>query len=168
MYRNKVGSIEGIGAFIMVFVAVIVALSLLTGGITDGVGKVTSTVELKNYSFTAPAAGSSTTLPYQAIYGTVSVINGTGAVFVVPATNYTLTNYYNSNGQLVTLFESKAGAGGWQSKTVNISATTAEPFGYDTNSGGRTMAGLIIIFSVLAVAIFVIGVVLKNGEDIFG
>jgi len=156
---NRKAQSINVGMLIIIAIAVIVGLTLLTGGITDGVGKVTNTGVIVNSSYVSAAAGSSINLPFQAVRS-VTIQNASSGE-VIPATNYTVTNYVVSNGQLVTQLTSKAGAGGWQGKAVNISGTV-EPFGYDTNAGGRVMANLIIVFSALALFIVVLVPIIKN------
>jgi len=155
---NNKGQVQ-IGAFILLFVGIIVALSLLTGGISSNVGLVTQTVTLSNSSYTAGAVGSSVNIPYQALSNVVITNASSGTL--IPATNYTVTNYVVSNGALVTSITSKAGAIGFQGKGINVSGV-AEPFGYDTSAGGRTMSSLVIIFAALAIAVFAISYVLKD------
>jgi hypothetical protein len=152
----------GIGTLIVLAVAIIVCLTLLTGGITSGVGQVTQTTSFTNVTYTSAAIGSSINIPYQAVKGTVTIVNATSGT-AIPSTNYTITNYVVNNGQLVTTLTSLGGAGGWQGKNVNITATTVEPFGYDTNAGGRVMANLILIFAALALFIAVLVPIIKNG-----
>lgn len=159
---NNKGQI-GIGTLVVVAIAVIVALTLLTGGITEGVGKVTDTTVLNNVTYTAPSgAGVAINIPYQALKGTIIVTNATSGT-VIPTTNYTITNYVVSNGQLVTTLTATAGNSlGWHGKSINVSASEVEPFGYDTSAGGRVMADLIIVFAALALFMVVLVPIVKN------
>lgn len=158
---NKKGlEMGGVGTLVILAVAVIVCLTLLTGGITQGVSTLQNTVQLRNYSVVSAASGSSVNIPYQALNGVIIQNATSGAV--IPATNYTVTNYVVNNGVLVTTLTSKAGADGFQGKAVNVTAV-AEPFGYDTNAGGRAISGLIIIFAAIALVVAVMVPVIKNG-----
>lgn len=153
-----------VGVLIMMFIAVVVVVALITGGISSSIGAVTQTVTISNQTYAAPAtAGASIDIPYQALKGTIIVTNATSGT-IVPASNYTITNYVVSNGQLVTRLTSTAGnTVGWLGKNINISSSVVEPFGYDTSAGGRSMTDMILIFSALALAVFVLSYVLRNG-----
>lgn len=162
---NKKGLENGmIGTLVILAVAIIVCLTLLTGGISSSAASLSTLTSLSNVTYTAPAsAGLSINIPYQALKGTITVTNATSGT-VIPATNYTITNYVVSNGQLVTTLTANAGNSlGWQGKSINISSTSVEPFGYDTNSGSRAISGLIIIFAIIALVIAVMVPVVKNG-----
>ena len=161
---NTKGS-EGlnVGTFILLAVGIIVALTLLTGGISSNVGKVSQTVVWTNQVVTSAAAGSAVELTgIQALKGDITITNTTSGT-AIPASNYTITNYYVSNGQLVVRLQSNAGQIGFQGKSINVSATVVEPFGYDTNAGGRVMINLVIIMAALAIAVVVIVPIVKNG-----
>lgn len=159
---NRKGEFGGVGTLIIIAVAVIVAVTLLTGGITGGVGTLTSMSAVTNGSYTFPANNSYLTLSGQSVSNVV-VINATSGA-IVPATNYTIINDVVSNGQLVSqLYNGRASL--YSSKSVNISYDY-EPFGYESNGGGRAIAGLIIIFSALAIAIVVLAPVIKEIADL--
>jgi len=148
-----------VGTFIVMAVAVIVALTLLTGGISSSVGAVTQKVQITNLSVTTAAAGSYVDLPYQAISNVLITNRSSGAT--IPATNYTITNYVVSNGQLVTRLTSLGGSDAFQGKAVNFTGL-AEPFGYDTSAGGRTMSSLIIVLAALALVVVILGAIMKE------
>lgn len=151
----------GVGSFVLMFVVVITAIALLNGGISSNVASVTNTVTLTNQTYTSGAVGSSVNIPYQALKGTIVITNASSGT-LVPSTNYTVTNYVVSNGQLVTTITSLGGAGGWQGKSINVSSSTVEPFGYDTSAGGRAVTSLIVIFAALALAVGVLSYIMKD------
>lgn len=158
---NKNGQF-GVGMIVMIAIAIIVAVIIIQAS-ADNMSVLTTKNSVVNQSVTAPAAGStSAILTGQAVSG-VTVINGTSGT-VIPASNYTITNYVVSNGQLVSTFTTNAGPYGFAGKSINVSYTY-EPFGYDTNTGGRAVANLIILFAALAIAIVVLVPVVK--EKIF-
>lgn len=159
---NKRG-IEGIGvgSLIMVFIAVVVAVSLLTGGITKGVGTLTTKDTVVDQAFTFPNSSAATT--YITLNGqaasSVVIRNATGAL-AIPSSNYSVTNYIVDNGALVTRLTAVDPTYAGYSVKVNY---TSEPFGYDTNAGGRAVSSLIILLSALALAIVVLVPVIRNG-----
>ncbi len=150
----------GVGMFISIFIGIIVAMAFFSGGITQNIGALTNTNTIVNQTQTFPASGSTITLTGQAASSLI-VINGTagGGAIVVPASNYTVTNYVVSNGQLVTTLKSNGGL--WDSSVVKVSYIS-EPQGYETDAGGRAMIQLIAIFAALAVAIFALTPVLRE------
>jgi len=159
---NKIGNMAGAGALIVLFVGVIVALSLYSGGIAENIGTVTQTRGVVNYSFTFPANTSSVVLPGQAATSVV-VINSTDGVSI-PASNYTITNYDLTTGTFRVLLTAKASTFSGLGAKVSY---TQEPLGYSTDSSARSMVGLIGIFAALGVVAFVIWRVYEDGMDWF-
>ena len=157
---NKKGQI-GVGSIVIVAIAIIVGLVLLQAS-SAPVATITDTVTNVNTSFTAPGGlGQTVTLLGQANRNLI-VVNGTNGV-VIPASNYTIRNYVVSNGQLISTLEPNGLTTlGWQNKTILVTATT-EPYGYDTNGGGRAIASLIIVFFALAIAVIALLIILKSG-----
>jgi hypothetical protein len=156
---NKRGLGDGItiGSFILMFVAIIVAVSLLTGGITGNVGILTTKSVITNQTITFPSNITSVTLRGQAV-DSVVVKNASG--FTIPSGNYTISNYVVSNGQLISTI---TGVGLLFSGNATNISYVSEPYGYDTNGGGRVIANLIIIFAALAIAVVALVPVLRNG-----
>jgi hypothetical protein len=152
MGSNNKGQIT-LGTFILMSVGIIFALALFTGGITSNIGVMTNKVNYVNVTYTAPAeAGASITLSGQANTNVI-VINATSGT-VIPASNYTITNYVVNNGVLTSTLTANAGNTlGWHGKGINVSSTV-EPFGYETNSGSRAIISMIAVFAALAVVVF--------------
>lgn len=153
--------LTGVGTIFVIAIAIIVALSLMTGngGIFSNIGQSTLTVNYVNSTVTFPAAAANLTLNGQAVSNVIVTNSTSGAV--VPSSNYTTTNYaLDSNGQLYSYLT--AGTGYYNSKSVNISYTT-EPLGYAKESGSRAMIGLIAIFSAVAVLGVIIWKIYNDG-----
>lgn len=148
-----------VGVILTVFVGIVVGLAIFTGGISTPVAQITQTVS-ETQTITMPATTTPVTLRGQAATG-VTVINATNASQTVPASNYSVANYVVSNGALITQLSS-TGAGVWNGTSVNVSYTS-EPYGYARDAGSRAMTSLIIIFAALAVAVFAMTPVLRNG-----
>jgi len=155
---NRKGQ-TGIGLLILVAVAVIVGLVLLNVS-ADNLAIMTTTVNTINKTFTAPAINGNLTLEGQAVTSVIAVNATSGNL--IPASNYTITNYVLSNGQLISTFTSLGGDGGWQGKSINVSYTY-EPFGYDRNSGNRSIIGLVIVFFALAIAVIAMVPAFRDG-----
>ena len=154
----------GVGGILIAFIAIIVGLALMNGGIFDAIGTMTQKVTVANQTVTLPAAGSIVGLTGQAIESVIVTNASDGAV--VPATNYTTQSRVVSNGALTANLLSNGGL--FVSKSVNVSYIY-EPAGYETSSGGRALISLIAIFMALAVAVVALTPTFRNGVlDIFG
>lgn len=157
---NKKG--QSVQLFVALFITVIVGLILLVAS-AQNVGKVTDTLTIANASL--GTASNSTTVyltDYRAI-SSVVVYNNTGAI--VPSTNYTVTNNVidpTTGGLSVSFLPSSGAAYGYTGYQWNISGT-AQPTTYEPNSGGRAIAGLIIILFALAIAVISLSPTLRSG-----
>ena len=144
----------------MVLIAVLVGATLLQPSASN-VATITKTVDYTNITYAAPAGvGGNITLSGQANRNVI-VTNATSGT-TVPASNYTVTNYVLSNGQLVSKLQLIDNTIGVAGKNINISSTV-EPYGYDTNSGNRAITDLIIVFFALGIAITVATIIFKSG-----
>ena len=166
---NVKGQFGGVGVILMAAVAVIIMVALFTPAITQPIGQMTQTSTIINRTVTAPAAGSSTDglLVGQAAYNVVVTNASSGEV--VPATNYTITNYVvTSTGELKTRFTSKAGSDiGWQAKSINVTYTY-EPYGYDTSSGNRAVHTLILLIVALVIGLATVSMVFPSIREWVG
>lgn len=162
---NKRGmEMGGVGTLVIIAVAIIVAVTLLTGGITSNVATLTTKVNYVNLTYTAPSAANTAIELQGQAWRNVIVTNATSGT-LIPTNNYTITNYQvSSTGSLVTKLTTTTGGQslGYYGKGINISGEV-EPYGYDTTAGGRAIADLIIVFAALAIAIVVLVPVIRNG-----
>ena len=154
---NNKGDTKVVGTLIVLFVGVIVALAIYTGGITQNIGLVDNTITIVNQTVTFPATSGILVLIGQA--SSVSVITNASNV-VVPTTNYTVVNYDVSTGNLRTYIN--ASTGYYNSKSVNISYTY-EPLGYAKESGTRAIVDLIAIGAVLGILAFILKKIYDDG-----
>lgn len=163
---NKKGfEFGGVGTLVIVAVAIIVVMSLIPT-IASNISTVTNKVTISNEFYTFPnssAAVNYVTLKGQAA-SSVTVKNRTGDI-TIPASNYTVTNYILNNGVLVTRLTAKDLT--YLGYLVNVSYTS-EPFGYDTNSGGRAITDLILVLAGVAVVVVVVKFVTDNEIFSFG
>lgn len=152
-----------IGSLVVLAVAIIVVMSLMPQ-ISTNIAATTKTNTVVNQSANFP--NSSATVNYVALQGqavsSVTVKNTSGDV-TVPASNYTIQNYIlGTDGTLSSrLVANDLTYLGYPVKISYVS----EPYGYDTNAGGRGVTNLILILASLAVAVVVITYVIRN--DIF-
>jgi hypothetical protein len=163
MNKKGLGEFAIVGTLITAFVAVIFAVAFLTGGIASNVGLVTQTVPYGNHTVTFPANTSLIVLEGQAVKDVVVTNVTSGAL--ITADNYTITNYDGSTGTLRSTLTAKASK--YSGASTNISYTF-EPVGYATDSGSRSVIGLIVLFACLALVAYVIYIVYQNGVSVFG
>ena len=144
-----------VGSFIMLFIGIIVSLSLLVPS-AQNVGEVINKKTVVNQSVTFPTNGSTLTLTGQATSGWV-IVNASDASKQVSSTNYTVSNYVVSNGVMTSVLTNTLSNphNPYAGKSVNISYTY-EPLGYAPESSTRTIVGLIVLLSTLAILGFVI------------
>ncbi len=149
-----------VGMFIMVAIAVIVGTILLVASAQE-VGKSTDTIAVVNYSLDGVTNGTQINITEYKFISGVTVINETHGN-AIGAGNYTITNNVIDpvSGDLKVTIDPTVSdpEDGWNWKA----SFTAQPLGYITDSGGRSIAGLIIIFFALLVAIIALIPVLKE------
>lgn len=162
---NRKGFEWGVGTLIIIAVAIIVVMTLIPT-ISSNISSVTNKVTYSQALFTFPNSSAATT--YITLKGqaasSVTVINRSGAV-TIPSTNYSIQNYVINNGALETRLVAVDPT--YAGYLVNVSYTT-EPYGYDTNSGGRAVTSLILILSAIAVVVVVVKFVTDSDVFSFG
>jgi len=161
--KSKKGQTDiGIGTIMIVFIAVLVGI-IFVQAIAQEVGSSINTVTVANDSL--GTASNSTTVyltSYRYISSVVITNESNGAV--VPSTNYTVTNNVidpTTGGLSVSVLPqspASLGLSGWE---WEISGT-AQPVTYIAESGGRTMASLIVIMFALAIAVVALTPTLKS------
>jgi len=161
---NNKAQMAGVGVFIMLFVGVIVALAIFNGGITSNVGSAVNTIDVPiTTQVTFPTNSTELVLNGKSV-SSVVVINGSQTV---GSGNYSITNNDISASGVLQSTIIAVGASPYQGANVNISYTY-EPLGYVSDSGSRAIVSLIIIFSALAIAGFVINKIYEDGLMAFG
>ena len=146
---NKKGESEvGFGMLIVVFMAIIVGVVFFQV-IAQEVGRSTNTIALENQSLVIAAVNDT---PYvitncRAISGAV-FFNETGDVPI--AGTATIVNNVVTNGALTVTVTPDVAPAEQNIWTVDA---TCQPLTYIAESGGRAVAGLIVIFFALAVAV---------------
>lgn len=153
----------GIGVIITVFIAIVTGVILLQAS-APAVAQVTQTFNIVNNSDSNfPANAAVLVLNGQAVSNVVVYLENNFTL--VPATNYTITNYDVSTGVLRSTL---TGIGStYSGQAINISYTY-EPLGYARDAGSRAITNIILIFSALAVAVVALTPTLRNGVlDLF-
>ena len=144
----------------MIFVGAIITVVFMTV-IADQVFLQTNTVALTNLSVTVPAVNTTLTtqLPGRQNVTVIVVTNGTRVL-----TNNFSINTTDAQGNLgIFWFPNDAATNeSLVGDPVNLTFTY-QPFGYLQDSGARSVSGLVLIFSALAIVVFVIVVIFKFG-----
>lgn len=157
-----------LGMILFVFITVIVGVVFFQA-IAQSVGTSTNTVEVANESIATVVNGTPQYLTnYQAL-SSVVILNetngtaGSSGIAAIGAGNYTITNNVLNNGALAVKITPTATAA---YKSAWKVSGTAQPLTYIKESGGRAVAGLIVIFFALLVAVIAMYPVLQQ-KDIF-
>jgi len=154
---NNKGEMLGFGIIISVFIAVIVGAILLTTS-AQQVGSTTDTFEIANTSLTTVVNGTPQYITNARSLSSVVIYNETGNV-IVGSGNYTVENNVVYNGALAVKITPDASA---EFKSAWKVSGTAQPLTYIDDSGGRSVATLIIIFFALGIAMVALYPVYKE------
>jgi len=157
---DKKGQI-GLGLILVVFMTILVGV-ILFQAIAQEVGGATSTTTVVETSLGTATNGTAIYLTDYRALSDVVIINGTTAGGVVGSGNYTVTNNVvdpTTGGLAVSILP--AASEGYYSQTWYLNAT-AQPTTYIAESGGRAVAGLIVIFFALAIAVVALYPTLAN------
>ena len=146
---NNKAQVKDLGMFIGLFITILVGLILLVPT-AQQIGSTTDTVTLANTTMTSNANATAWELTGYKSITDVVIYNATGN-FLLAASNYTVANNVVSDGaEVATITPGVASA-------VYLSdwglSGTAQPDTYISNSGGRAIAGIIILLFALAIAI---------------
>jgi len=157
---NKKGQVE-LGAILLTFVIVIVGIALFIAS-AQQVGDVTNTINVVNESVSSTNGTSLALLPLlQGKFVTDFVaLNGSNDV-LISSGNYTILQNQVINGVETALINVTASQAGLQLQNWNVSYTS-QPTTYITNSGGRALANIIVVFFALAIAIVTLFPTLRN------
>ena len=148
---NKKAETFSVGGVIIIAIVAIVGLILLVV-VAQNVGDVTNTVDVVNESV-ASANGTTLALIAQLQGKRISslvVYNGSDDV-IIEATNYTIYQNQVIDGTETAGLNVTSGPL-YQAQAWNASYTY-QPTTYDTSSGGRAVAGLIVIFFAIGIAV---------------
>ena len=159
---NRQGQVE-LGAILLAFIVVIVGVVLMVAS-AQLVGDTTNTQSFTNISLAAPANGATVNLNGKFVTDFVAInsTNATGGqddIPVIGAGNFTIVNNQVVNGEetaRITVDDTQ-----FQSTNWNVTYTT-QPTTYISNSGGRAIANIIIVFFALAIVVVTLFPTLRN------
>jgi len=147
---NKKGA--GIGGFILFFIGVIVALTLIVST-AQSIGDMTNTRAIANQSTAVMVDGTAQYLTNCRALSSAVVYNATGD-YLVGADNYTITNNVVYNGNLAV--KVTPGTLPNQINYVWLVSGTCQPLTYADDSATRTVGGLIVIMSAIGILGFAV------------
>lgn len=157
LFKNK--KAQSVGEVILVAIGIIVALTMLVGGITSGYGDLMDKRTSTNQTLTL-RSDQATTLNGKVI--TNMVVRNTTTTTLVTAANYTVTdNVILADGTLGATIRLGTGVSVGNNNTNHNLTYTWEPTTY-ADATSRSVIPLILIFSGLAIAIFALVPVLRN------
>lgn len=149
-------------ALIAIFVGVIIATVLLSS-ISDSIFEQTNTITITNESVVVGAVNVSVGTTGRDLVGVGTVSNSTNATGSGLFTGLNVIDTTLISGAKTISLVANDTASNLVGNTVNVSYT-ANPDGFISESGARSITLLIIIFGALAALIFIIVVLIKNGS----
>jgi len=149
-------------AIFIVFIGAIITATFI-GVIADSTFTETNTISRTNITVTPAAVNTTLDLEGRELLTTVSVVNSSnGSQSLIGFGGSLQTGISSTTGLLSVQLILNDTAADFTSDTVNVSYT-ANPNGYVSDAGGRSITNLIVIFSALAIMIFAIVVFAKEG-----
>ena len=134
-----------------IFIGVIIVVTFMSP-ISDSIFSQTNTIAIANQTVTAPAVNGTLDLTGRELVGTGIVTNSTGDL-VNGGTIATATSATSGLRTVqLAINDTAAGAAG---NSVNVSYTY-NPDGYLSNTGARSISGVILIIAALAIVVFII------------
>ena len=164
MKKNKKGlSNVGFGGIIILFMGIIVALAFIPS-IAQSKGTMTDLRTVANASLGVMTNGTVLYITDYKSCSDVKIWNATGDV-EIPSTNWTQTNNVVYNGQEAVSITPAVDvlAGHAFNKGTAKYQGTCEPLSYIHESGGRAIAGVIIIMFAIALAVVALVPALRSG-----
>ena len=155
-----------IGAIIIAAIGIIVALVILTGGISAPIGEMTQQRYVLNQTLTAAQwqTGKTITLVGRSV-SDVIVQNTTTKTLKFAAGNWTIANnVILSDGTLGAKLTVNSDQDDWGSNATAKNITYMyQPLGYVDDAASRSIVDLIVIFAALAIVVFAINQMM-NGD----
>lgn len=156
------GSFNGDGrAIFMVFIGAIITITLMIV-IGNAIVPQTTIITKTNVTVTGANVNATLDLTGRQIVTTVAIVNATNGTKTLVGLGGSLQTGIGSNGLLSVQLLLNDTASAYAGQSINVSYT-ANPDGYISDSGGRAIARLILIFGALAIMVFVFVVFMKEG-----
>ena len=157
---------QGIGVLMLIFVAAIVGLTLIVpiaNNVEQGTQAVKGLTTSTNYSITG-IKDTKVALQGQELGAVTGVVNATSGA-TIPAANYTIAECIrptdSMKGICYTALDDYTTGAIAASGPVKVTYTYY-PDGYMDDSASRSMIGLVVLLSALALVVFVLVMAYKN------
>lgn len=151
---NRKGEMA-VGGLIIAFIGVIVALSLLSGGISKDAGALSSTTNIVNRSLTLTGSLTYNDISECVNYAGTMILTNSSSGADVPTTNYTTTTRVSPTLGYKVLSIYVANLSDYNVSTVNVTTTCLNQ-GYAESAASRSIISLVVLFAALAVVAFVL------------
>lgn len=151
-----------IGLLVLTAIALIVGAILLQGS-AQNLSPAIDTRTVTNYSVTNPVTNGFVYLHGQKVIGTPVIINGTSGVGSPNSSVFTFGENVSSTTGVKTIYIKNNGYPTWggAGQLINITYDYGD-FGYVEDSGGRAVAGVIIILFALGIGVAALYPTLKE------
>ncbi len=147
-------------ALLIVFIGAIIAVTFLQT-IGDSVFAQTNTASVTNVTVTAPAINATLDLTGRTLIGTGTVVNASNESS--PNNGLIIQTGIGTTGLQSVQLTVNDTAGSYDGITVNVSYSF-EPDGYLQETSTRAVALLVVLFAALAILIFVIVILIRDGS----
>ncbi len=149
-------------AIFIVFIGAIVALALIAT-IFQSTSEQTTTIAANNITVTAAAVNTTLDLTGRELISEITIVNSSNGTQSFAGAGASLQTGIGSNGLLSVQLILNDTAAGVAGEDVDISYT-ANPDGYISDAGARSVTLLIGLFAALAILVFVLVVLIKEGS----
>ena len=151
---------------IVLFIGAIIAVTFMSP-IGDIIFGTTNTITITNQTVTGATVNTTLDIRGREILTTVAIINETNATDSLVNEGGSLQTGTGSDGLLSVQLLLNDTAADFAGLGVNVSYT-ANPDGYISNSGGRSITQIILIIAALAIVVFTIVMFWKGGiQELF-
>ena len=143
-----------------IFVGTIIAATLIAT-IGDSIFTQTNTIAVTNNTVTAAAVNTTLDVSGRELLTTIEIYNATNVTDSLVGLGGLLQTGTATDGLLSVQLILNDTASAFAGESVNISYT-ANPDGFLSDGGARSIANLILIFAALAILVFTIVVIFQN------
>ncbi len=143
-----------------IFVGTIIAATLIAT-ISDSIFTQTNTIAVTNNTVTAAAVNTTLDVSGRELLTTIEIYNATNVTDTLVGLGGSLQTGTGTSGLLSVQLILNDTASAFAGESVNISYT-ANPDGFLSDGGARSIANLILIFAALAILVFTVVVIFQN------
>lgn len=152
-------------AFMIIFIGALIVITLLAG-FSDDIYEQRNTRTYHNVTYTGPAVNSSIDLAGREFVSSDGVFINNGTATSCNSTSCVFSSGISASTGLMTVklsIDDRGAGAGFAGASLNVSYI-AEPDGYLNTSGARSIQGVVLIMSALAILVFIIVVLFKESS----